>query len=128
MNHPLAAAAALLCLPGLFSPCLAADAVPDSCREYRNSPRYETCQNARKYGLSLNAAALAEQLAERDFAAEFCGAEPDPATQRHTQSLLSGSANMRALHDAHLALLRERCIYDPDGWCQSMGFQRRGRR
>lgn len=99
--------------------------IPRDCSRYQVHPRRETCLNARKYGMSINAAALVQGLAERTHAVEFCRSTPDPAEQRHRDSLLAGSPNLRALYEAHLAMLRQRCVYDPDGWCQSMGFTRR---
>ena len=109
------------------SPVLAlsvANGPPADCAQYRTSPQRTTCENARKFGLSFNAAAIVEGLAERAYAVEFCGGTPDPAEQRHTESILAGSAAFRALYDEHLTMLRQRCIYDPNGWCRSMGFAR----
>ena len=83
------------------------------------------CAVARRHGLSLNAAALMERLAERTFAAEFCNAPMEPSEERHRDSLLAGGENFRALYDAHLKRLREMCIYDPGGWCRDRGFERR---
>ena len=102
-----------------------ADSVPADCTQYRTSPQRETCENARRHGLSLNAAALVEGLAERAYAVEFCGGTPDPAEQRHTESILAGSPAFRALYDEHLTLLHQRCIYDPGGWCRDRGLTRR---
>ncbi|MBQ9405407.1 MAG: hypothetical protein IJU37_01550 [Desulfovibrio sp.] len=95
------------------------------CGHYTGTAAYETCENARKHGLSFNAAALVEGLAERSYAVEFCGGVQDLAEQRHTESILAGGEHFRALYDEHLAMLRHRCIYDPDGWCQSRGLTRK---
>ena len=116
-------AACLYCLAAWAA--APADSVPADCTQYTSSPRRETCENARRHGLSLNAAALVEGLAERAYAVEFCGGTPDPAEQRHTESILAGSPAFRALYDEHLTLLHQRCIYDPGGWCRDRGLTRR---
>ncbi len=115
---------AMICL---FSslPTYAEEWAPADCGRYRGTSRYDTCQHAKKYNLSINAAAIVEGLAERTYAVELCGAIPDPAEQRYTESILAGSPEFRDLYNAHLTMLRQRCIYDPDGWCQERGFQRR---
>ena len=109
------------------APAFAAqDAVPEDCAQFARTGMRDTCENARRYGLSLNAAALMESLAERTYAAEFCKAPLDPSEERHRDSLLAGGGNFRALYDAHLKRLREICcIYDPVGWCRDRGFERR---
>ncbi|MBO4313714.1 MAG: hypothetical protein J5838_05415 [Desulfovibrio sp.] len=103
----------------------APDAAPGDCAQFARKEMRDTCENARRHGLSLNAAALTERLAERAYAAEFCNAPLDPSEERHRDSLLAGGGNFRALYDAHLKRLREMCIYDPDGWCRDRGFERR---
>lgn len=117
-------AVAMSCL--LFPlPTLAEESPPADCEQYKGTSRHDTCQHAQQYGLSFNAAAVVEGLAERTYAVELCGATPDPAEQRHTESILAGSPRFRELYNAHLTMLRQRCIYDPDGWCQERGFKRR---
>ena len=103
----------------------APDAAPDDCAHFARTGMRDTCENARRHGLSLNAAALMERLAERAYAAEFCNAPLDPSEERHRDSLLAGGGNFRALYDEQLNRLREMCIYDPDGWCRDRGFERR---
>lgn len=105
-------------------------ALPVTAQESLNCEKYglkerATCENAKQFGLSLHAAHLVEWLAERDFAASFCGSALDPAEVRHRESILAGDTKGRSLFAAHGRMLRERCIYDPDGYCQSMGFARR---
>ncbi|MCR5815102.1 MAG: hypothetical protein K6G15_11520 [Desulfovibrio sp.] len=96
-------------------------AEPLNCEQYPADER-GSCENAKRFGLSLNAARLVEGLAERDFAASFCGAELAPAEKRQIESLLAPDPKWRALFSAHGQMLRERCIYDPASYCQSMGF------
>ena len=98
---------------------------PAGCEAYRGTERWGTCMNARAYGLSMSAAEMVEGLAEHDHAVIFCGHEPDPADTRRTESILAGGASFRSLYDAHRKMLESRCVYDPDGWCRSMGLERR---
>lgn len=115
---------AMSCLLSYLS-AFAEENPPADCTKYHGTSRYETCQHAREFGLSLNAAAIVEGLAERTYAVELCGGTIDPAEQRHTESILAGSTRFRDLYNAHLLMLGHRCIYDPDGWCQERGFNRR---
>ena len=98
---------------------------PAGCEAYRGTERWGTCVNARAYGLSMSAAEMVEGLAEHDHAVIFCRHEPDPADTKRTESILAGGAAFRSLYDAHRKMLESRCVYDPDGWCRSMGFERR---
>ncbi|MBR4747474.1 MAG: hypothetical protein IK061_08800, partial [Desulfovibrio sp.] len=100
-------------------------AVPASCEAYAGTPRHATCLAAVKHGLSLNAAAVVEGLAERAHAVEFCRAVPDPAEARHTESILAGGASFRALFNEHRARLEAIDVEDPDAWCAKRGFERR---
>ena len=113
----------LLCL-SVQTHALATEAAAEDCSKYKGEARFETCENARKYGLSLNAAALVEWLAERTYAYRLCGVRPDPSEERHKEALLAGSLSFRALFEAELRRLEERCIYDPRGWCQERGLSR----
>ncbi len=99
--------------------------VPGDCAQYKGTARYETCQHAREFGLTMHAAELVEGLAEHDHAVTFCGGTPDPDDIRHTESILAGGDAYRALYKAHRGMLETRCVYDPDGWCRSMGLERR---
>lgn len=124
------ALALLLCAPQAASHAVAqaqADpsAVPASCEAYAGTPRHATCLAAVKHGLSLNAAAVVEGLAERAHAVEFCRARPDPAEARHTESILAGGPNFRALFDEHRARLAAAGVEDPEGWCRQQGLERR---
>ncbi len=98
---------------------------PAGCEACRGAERRSTCLNARAYGLSMEDAAMIEDLAEHDHAVIFCGHEPDPADTRRTETILAGGAAFRGLYDAHRKMLETRCVYDPAGWCRSMGLERR---
>ncbi len=111
----------------LISPLatFAEESSPATCENYKDISRRNTCLHAQKYGLTINAAAVVEGLAERTYAVELCGVAPDPAEQRHTESILASSPEFRALYNELLTLLRQMCIYDPDIWCLERGFKRR---
>ena len=102
-----------------------AQGVPASCDAWLGTPRHATCLHAVKHGLTLHAAAVVEGLAERAHAVEFCRARPDPAEARHTESILAGGPNFRALFDEHRARLAAGDIEDPEGWCRQQGLERR---
>ncbi|MBO4295292.1 MAG: hypothetical protein J5863_00830 [Desulfovibrio sp.] len=126
----IVALALLLCAPQAAAHAAAqaqadSSAVPASCEAYAGTPRHATCLAAVKHGLSLNAAAVVEGLAERAHAVEFCRAKPDAAEARHTESILAGGASFRALFNEHRARLEAIDVEDPDAWCAKRGFERR---
>ena len=126
----IVALALLLCAPQAAAHVAAQaqsepSAVPASCEAYAGTPRHATCLAAVKHGLSLNAAAVVEGLAERAHAVEFCRAKPDAAEARHTESILAGGASFRALFNEHRARLEAIDVEDPDAWCAKRGFERR---
>ena len=115
----------LLSLLFSASPLFAAssEGIPSSCEKYARTERFHSCENARKFGLTLNAAEYVEQMAEKEYAAQFC--EGKSLENANTASILAGGENFRALYEAHMTMLRERCVYDPDGWCRAMGHTRK---
>ncbi len=102
-----------------------AQGVPASCDAWIGTPRHATCLHAVKHGLTLHAATVVEGLAERAHAVEFCRARTDTAEARHTESILAGGPNFRALFDEHRARLAAAGIEDPEGWCRQQGLERR---
>ena len=116
---------------GLWASCVPVSAFastegpPTDCTAYPVAPLRDTCENARKFGLSFSVTQEIEYLAAREYAFTFCGAQPDTVFRQQVADRLAQDTRLRALYDEHLTMLKHRCIYDPDGWCQSMGFQRR---
>lgn len=116
----------LLGTTGILVPAFAsAETPPANCAAYPVAPLRDSCENARKFSLSLGVTQEIEYLAAREYGFSFCGVQPDTLFRQQVADRLAQDARLRALYNEHLALLKHRCIYDPDGWCRSMGFQRR---
>ena len=81
--------------------------------------------HASSVDVSENAKHLVEWLATRTFAAKFCGQMLDPAEEQHRASILKGEERLQKLYDDYLEFLENRCIYDPEQYCQDMGFGRK---